>query len=61
MWSHDERKEISPAVAEAAAQICPRCKMPTKKYVKSHYTGGQPCVLLANYCQWCGGELERRN
>lgn len=57
MWSHDERKEVDTLTAEAAILLCPRCKRPTKKYVKSHTTGGHPCVLLARYCQWCGKEL----
>lgn len=60
MWSHDERKHISPVEFECSMKTCPHCGRINKKYVESHYTGGQPCALLAKYCTRCGGELERR-
>ena len=58
MWSHDEAREITNMVAGMAMVRCPECGMLVKKYVESHYTGGMKCVLLAKYCQYCGGSLE---
>lgn len=57
IWSHNENKEISNFIADHSEVICPKCGRYVKKYVKSHYTGGIPCVLLTKYCNFCGGEL----
>lgn len=48
IWSHNENKEISNFIADHSEVICPKCGRYVKKYVKSHYTGGIPCVLLTS-------------
>ena len=57
MWSHDENREINDWYAENMLVRCPNCKALNHKYTKSHYTGGEPCVLLSKYCEFCGKEL----
>ena len=59
MWSHDEQKEISNGYIMMARVRCTHCGAIVKKYVESHYAGGEPCVLLAKYCIFCGSGLER--
>ena len=59
MWSHDEQKQVNDGYVEIARVRCPHCGAPNRKYVKSHYTGGNSCVLLAKYCNYCNGSLER--
>ena len=61
IWSHDEQKRINTLYAEVAKKKCPKCGREVRKYVESHYTGGQPCVLLAKYCRYCGSELKQTN
>ena len=60
MWSHDEQKEINDVYASAARIRCEHCGKIIKKYVESHYTGGAKCVLLTNYCRYCGYEIIER-
>lgn len=58
MWSHDEQKEVSTGTVAMARVRCPHCDSIVPKYVQSHYTGGQLCVLLAKYCRYCRGSLD---
>lgn len=57
MWSHDENKEINDAYAKMARVRCPHCNGINPKYIESHYTGGNPCVILAKYCKYCRSYL----
>ena len=57
MWSHDEQEEVSDGYVAMATVRCPHCGAIVKKYIKSWYTGGRPCVLLAKYCRYCSSSL----
>lgn len=57
IWSHDEQHQITLYSAENWTVRCKRCGHIVNRYVKSHYTGGEPCVLLAKYCRHCGESL----
>lgn len=57
MWSHDERKNINNGYAAMARVKCQNCGAIVRKYVDSHYTGGQSCVLLTKYCRYCNKPL----
>lgn len=61
MWSHDEQKRVNDGYVAMATVRCSHCGSIQKKYVKSHYTGGTPCVLLARYCRGCQKELRHTN
>ena len=52
MWSHDENREVNDWYAKNMLIRCPHCKVLNHKYMKSHYTGGEPCVLLSKYCEF---------
>lgn len=57
VWSHDEKKAINIGYAVMAKKRCPQCAAINDKYANSHYTGGEPCVILTKYCRVCGAEL----
>lgn len=57
IWSHDEQKNIPNFMAKNETITCKNCGKVVRKYVDSHYTGGQPCVLLAKYCRYCRESL----
>lgn len=59
IWSHNENKNIPLHIAEHEIVICKSCGAVNNKYIKSHYTGGKPCVILSKYCKKCGAELRR--
>ncbi len=59
MWSHDEQRELNDVYANIAMVRCPHCNGLQDKYVKSHYTGGSPCVLLVRFCRYCKKSLEK--
>jgi hypothetical protein len=58
-WSHDEQKSISSFTARFSTIVCDRCGAILNKYVESHYTGGEPCVLLTKYCRYCNNHVRK--
>ena len=58
IWCHERGCYISMFEFYHHFVKCPNCGAYQRKYVKSWYTGGQPCALLSSYCSSCGGYLE---
>jgi hypothetical protein len=54
MWVHNEQKYVADKLISIAKVKCISCGNIQNKYVKSHYTGGEECVLRSSYCEKCG-------
>lgn len=59
IWCHDLNAWVTELDVKFMIVRCPYCGEKNNKYVKSHYTGGMPCVLLTKYCSKCGQALRR--
>lgn len=58
MWQHEEQKEISDFEFTTSCVVCSKCGQVNRKYIESHYTGGNRCCIKAKYCSICGTSFE---
>lgn len=57
MWLHDEAREIPRITVETERVVCRNCGNVQRKYIKTWYSGGIPCVIKGKYCNRCGEDL----
>ena len=58
IWLHDEQRYIPVSTALYTTVICKYCGCRVTKYIRSHYTGGEECVVKTEYCMFCHKKLE---